>query len=294
MIKDAYIIKLRTGEAIYHHSFSRTPVDVSLVSGFLSAMSDMIRAMQENTVKSVPAGNYKFTYTPAGQYLYVICSDADERNEELEKKVIEFKNVVQDNYLSYVGNPNTEKAKMHEMNEHVEKVLLSQVKVALVGFGGVGKTTMYKLIQGRDIPLDYLPTMFVQYKSFGKIKETDVLLWDFAGQERFTPLWPMLLRGTHIILLVTDSTVENVLQTKRVFMGMIKKKKSDAIVYGIANKQDLPKAMDKKLVARVLGVEKCFNLCAIDPSERKKLRNIIAEAIEEYLAKEQEEKNVFD
>lgn len=104
----------------------------------------------------------------------------------------------------------------------------------------------------------------------------------------------MLLRGTHIILLVTDSTVENVLQTKRVFMGMIKKQKPDAIVYGIANKQDLPKAMDKKLVARVLGIDKCFNLCAIDPSERKRLRNVIGEAIEQYLVQEKEEKAIFD
>ena len=75
----------------------------------------------------------------------------------------------------------------------------------------------------------------------------------------------MLLRGTHVILLVTDSTVENVLQTRRVFMKLIKKARPDAICIGIANKQDLPKAMTAPLVKKVLGTDEVYGICAIDP-----------------------------
>lgn len=287
MIRDLFIIKMHDQLCVFHQSYSRTPVDEGLVLGFVGAMGAMISTMPEKAPKSVPAGTYKFTYSHTANFIFVLCSDVDDEEKELNKKLGETLDRVSQKYVSYLSDPSLSKEKRDELNDVIDKLLLSEIKVALVGFGGVGKTTLYQLIQGYDIPLDYLPTMFVAYKRLdGKIAETDVLIWDFAGQERFTPLWPMLLRGTHVVLLVTDSTVENVLQTKRVFMKLIKKARPDAICIGIANKQDLPKAMAAPLVKKVLGVDEVHGVCAIDPSERRKLQNIIAHGIELYLAQQ--------
>ena len=294
MIRDLFVIKTLTQEAVLHESFSRTPIQDSLVLGFISAMSAMILAMPEKNMKSVPAGSYKFTYSHSSGYTYVLASDVDDPDPDLQKKLGNVIDKIEKSFINYLGMPDLPKEKREEMTDSIDKLLLSEIKVALVGFGGVGKTTLYQLIQGYDIPLDYLPTMFVAYKRLdGKVAESDVLIWDFAGQERFTPLWPMLLRGTHVILLVSDSTVENVLQTKRVFMKLIKKARPDAICMGIANKQDLPKAMSAPLVKKVLGVEEVFPICAIDPSERRKLQNIIAHGIEMYLATEAQKQKML-
>lgn len=294
MIRDIFILKLLDQLCVFHQSYSRTPVDESLVVGFVGAMSAMISTMPEKTTKSVPAGTYKFTYAHAKGYIYVLCSDVDDAEADLQKKLISTIDKIVERFLRYLADPALPKEKREEMADSIDKLLLSEIKVALVGFGGVGKTTLFQLIQGYDIPLDYLPTMFVSYKRLdGKIAETDVLIWDFAGQERFTPLWPMLLRGTHVILLTTDSTVENVLQTKRVFMKLIKKARPDAICIGIANKQDLPKAMAAPLVKKVLGVDEVYGVCAIDPSERRKLQNIIAHGIELFLAQQAEKEKMI-
>ena len=169
-------------------------------------------------------------------------------------------------------------------------------KVIVLGEGGVGKTTLlYRYVNEvfKDSTKMTIGSDFFMKKIITQQARITLLLWDFAGQDRFTPLWPMLLRGTHVILLITDSTVENVLSTKRVFMGLIKKARPDAIVLGIANKQDLPKAMSGALVKRVLSIREVHGLCAIDPSERRKLQGIIAHAIELYLAQQAEKESLL-
>ncbi len=76
-------------------------------------------------------------------------------------------------------------------------------------------------------------------------------------------------------------------------MKLIKKARPDAICIGIANKQDLPKAMTAPLVKKVLGTDEVYGICAIDPSERRKLQNVIAHGIELYMSKEAEKEKIF-
>ena len=63
------------------------------------------------------------------------------------------------------------------------------------------------------------------------------------------------------------------LQTKRVFMGMIKKQKPDAIVYGIANKQDLPGALPPEEVKKRMRLPPEIPVVGTVATEKKNLLN---------------------
>ncbi|MHA1595476.1 MAG: ADP-ribosylation factor-like protein [Candidatus Baldrarchaeia archaeon] len=148
---------------------------------------------------------------------------------------------------------------------------MGTVKVSFVGLPGVGKTTIIKLLTGAPPPLEYRPTIGFD---LGKISfgEHEVSLFDLAGHERFRTLWPQILKGSTLVILVTDSTPVNVLQSKKILEEL---KKIDGYrVIAIANKQDLPGAMKPNRVQDLLEVP-TYGLVAIDPRERVKMYHIL-------------------
>jgi hypothetical protein len=60
----------------------------------------------------------------------------------------------------------------------------------------------------------------------------------------------------------------------------VRKESPSAIVWAIANKQDLPGALAPSLVQRVLGVQ-TYGLVAIDPRYREVLYKILLGAVAE-------------
>ena len=78
---------------------------------------------------------------------------------------------------------------------------------------------------------------------------------------------------------MTDSTLKNVLATRDI-LEVVRKNASSAIVWAIANKQDLPGALSAKLVQRILGVQ-TYGLVAIDPRYREVLFKVLVGAVAE-------------
>jgi len=150
-------------------------------------------------------------------------------------------------------------------------------KISIVGFSGVGKTTTTRLIKSEEIPMQHIPTITGEVATI-KIGKLNFFLWDFAGQDEFNFLWEKFIRGSDAVLLMTDSTLEN-LEKSRFFIELVNKAVPYARFAIIGNKQDLPDAMRIEDIERLMG-NKTYGFVAIDPDNRPKMIRIIADLLD--------------
>lgn len=146
------------------------------------------------------------------------------------------------------------------------------VKVSFLGSPSVGKSTLIKLLSGQVPPLDYKPTIGLDFGSL-QFGEHEVKLWDIGGQSAFQPFWNQYLNGSYLVFVVTDSTPQNVLQTKQL-IDWVNREQKDARIVALANKQDIEGHMDAKRVSNVLHVP-TYGIIGIDPQQKEKLYYIL-------------------
>jgi len=147
----------------------------------------------------------------------------------------------------------------------------------LVGFSGVGKTTITRLIKAEEIPMEHIPTITGDIATI-KIGKLHFHLWDFAGQEQFSYLWNNFIKGSDAVLLITDSTLENIEKSK-FFLELIKEQAAQAHTSVIGNKQDLDDALKPEQIEKILGL-KTYSMVAKDSGNRDKMITIIADILE--------------
>jgi small GTP-binding protein len=142
------------------------------------------------------------------------------------------------------------------------------VKVALIGSGYAGKSTLLKLLTDRTATFDsgYVPTAGMDCGTITLDSTTKVSLVEMAGQSHFEFLWPDLLKGSKMVVVVTESTPKEVLRTRQL-LEKYRTELAGMQIIAIANKQDLPGAMKPESVQDLLGVP-TYGMVAIDPKQR--------------------------
>ncbi len=161
----------------------------------------------------------------------------------------------------------------------------NSVKVSIIGFPAVGKTTMVKMLTEKEIIKKYIPTAGFDLRSV-KFGGFNLKVWDFGGQTQYLRTYMKdFIVGSDLIFIVTDSTPKNVLNSRQLIDEAKDLMIDDCPIIAIANKQDLCKKDGRMHFKRVQDVlhTKTIGLTAINSDERAQLMQIIEKELNKVI-----------
>jgi signal recognition particle receptor subunit beta len=111
-------------------------------------------------------------------------------------------------------------------------------------------------------------------------------LWDFGGGDHVNKVWESCLANVDVVLLLTDSTLKNVLESQRL-LSEIRSCAETASLTVIANKQDLPNSLAPSVVRKVFNME-VHPLVATDLTEHEAFERILKQSLESHVGLKQQ------
>ena len=162
--------------------------------------------------------------------------------------------------------------------------MMRYVKVALMGSGFAGKSTLIRLLTDTTKKLDrkYSPTAGMDCGTITLDNSTKITLVEMGGQTHFEFLWSDLLKGSKMVVVVTESSPKAVLKTRQL-LNKYKEQLDGVKLIAIANKQDIPGSMKPASVQDLLGIP-TFGMVAIDPKERVHGYRLIVDGLQQMIA----------
>ncbi len=153
----------------------------------------------------------------------------------------------------------------------------------LIGIDQVGKTTLFEIIPGKPMRIEYLINTYKkEIKGFPPFK---IYLYDYGtpvmenlASTSPAPLLNEKLKNFYLYIVVTDSTPQNVTTTKQQILPKLKKLSPHAAIIIIANKQDQSGRLSPDLVQTILG-ERTYPLSALNPENKHFFKKLLNEII---------------
>lgn len=282
MIHNTFLIRLSTRRVLASTRYWPVEVSQETLEEYVKTREELLSEGSDETDLNNLAlviGEHKFHGAePVSDILLLFVTDKGESESAIFDKVAAASKTLRKDLAKFGFESIRERyAKI------IEPSVTTRLKIALVGEGGVGKTTTLHLLLGDTPPLQYVPTIALNLETVENIRfgNYSLVLWDFAGQERFRMLWRFYFHGADVIFLVCDSALRNVIISKDI-LKLIKRDAPKVPVFALANKQDKPNAMRPEVVQKILGIP-TYPMVAIDKARRDEMLGILMTAAAQYV-----------
>ena len=275
MLRQVYILK--AGNIIYQRDFGKALTFENFQSILQEIETQVSRGLLDD-FGSTHFFKQKIIYTADSELdlIFIFIIGFNDNVETVKRELKKLKTEFLVSFGDIIDNLDLSLLELFDpMIESIHKKI--RTKISLVGFSGVGKTTITRLISAGLIPDTHIPTITGKVSTI-KIGKLVFHLWDFAGQEQFSYLWSDFIYGSDAVLLITDSSLENV-EKSRYFVELIKEQTPNAHAAAIANKQDLENALSVEKIENILGI-KAYSMIAIEANNRDKMIQIVADILQ--------------
>lgn len=134
---------------------------------------------------------------------------------------------------------------------------IKQARILILGLDAAGKSTVLYKFKFKE-PFSTIPTVGFNVEMIQTEKRLQLTIWDVGGQEKLRSLWCHYFENTDGLVYVVDSTNKETLdESKREFQRILQNEliKNVPIVV-LANKQDLPGALDAEEITRKFNMKK--------------------------------------
>ncbi|MHA2118601.1 MAG: ADP-ribosylation factor-like protein, partial [Candidatus Thorarchaeota archaeon] len=213
MIIKTYLIRISTSQILATSEYWPIEVPEAEIREFLRTRSE-IKDSSPDTFSELPLiidDNKYMAAEVVDDLLLVFVTDTREDERAIADKLRDGAAAIKNRIVQ-----SSLETLLNEYAFVIESSIITKLKIALVGEGGVGKTTTLHLLLGDTPPTQYVPTIALNLETVENIRfgNYSLVLWDFAGQERFRKLWRFYFHGADVIFLVCDSSLRNVIISK--------------------------------------------------------------------------------
>lgn len=133
----------------------------------------------------------------------------------------------------------------------------SQARILMLGLDAAGKTTvLYKIKLNETVAT--IPTIGFNVETVSPVKGLTFTVWDVGGQDKIRPLWRHYFQNTEGLVYVVDSSdLTRMAEAQEELFGILESDEMRGVpVCVLANKQDLPHALNPSKLIDQLGLHK--------------------------------------